>query len=412
MDIANLKITIDGPMLVAISAVAVALLMVVLRRTGKKVEKVYPMIVGMATGNPEYRVSQEQALSIAMNVPQISKMKSVLERIYGNSKISYRHMCVPDFSPESECKEELFYPEDGSYRVPVEVRLEKFREKAIPLVTRVCKDALKDAGLSPKDIDKLIVVSSTGFLGPGLDCELIVQLGLPRSVDRSLIGFMGCAAAMNGFRIGMDFCVAHPGKRALMVCVELSSVHTTFDDDINDSILHAIFADGCAVAVLEARPESEIPEGQLVIANENSYLMESTEDGITLSINENGISCTLSKHLPSYIAKGMGGYVGDWLEREGMQQSDVDFWAVHPGGRRIIEEAQNGLGLSDDDTADSWAVLDQFGNMLSPSVMFVLERVFKRHWEARERGEKGYICGLAFSFSPGVGAEGIMLKQL
>jgi alpha-pyrone synthase len=415
MDIKNFQVVVDGPMLIAIAAVAVALLMLAFRQPKSKGnEKVYPMIRGMATGNPKYRVSQEQALNVAMGVPQINKMKSVLERIYGNSKISYRHMCVPDFTPEQaeEGKEELFYPEDGSFRVPVETRLEKFKEQAVPLVTDVCRRAIEDAGLTPNDISKLIVVSSTGFLGPGLDCELIVELGLPRSVDRSLIGFMGCAAAMNGFRIAMDFCVAHPGKRALMVCVELSSVHTTFEDDINDSILHAIFADGCAASVLEALPESEIPEGQLVIANENSYLMENTEDGITLSINENGISCTLSKHLPSYIAKGMGAYVGDWLEREGMKRDHVDFWAVHPGGRRIIEEAQNGLDLTEEDTADSWAVLDQFGNMLSPSVMFVLERVFKRHWDARKRGEKGYTCGLAFSFSPGVGAEGIMLKQL
>jgi alpha-pyrone synthase len=111
------------------------------------------------------------------------------------------------------------------------------------------------------DIQKLVVVSSTGFLGPGLDCELIASLGLSRGVDRSLIGFMGCAAAMNGYRIAMDFVSANPGKYALMCCVEISSVHTTFKDDINDAILHAIFADGCAACVMGADTKENLPKG-------------------------------------------------------------------------------------------------------------------------------------------------------
>ena len=92
-----------------------------------------------------------------------------------------------------------------SFQVPVDTRLDKFKEKAVPLVSDVARRAIKEAGLDVSDISKLVVVSSTGFLGPGLDCELIKNLGLTRSVDRTLIGFMGCAAAMNGFRNANDF---------------------------------------------------------------------------------------------------------------------------------------------------------------------------------------------------------------
>lgn len=108
----------------------------------------------------------------------------------------------------------------------------------------------------------------------------------------------------------------------------------------------------------------------------------------------------------------MGGYVDSFLAKHNLTRTDVEFWAIHPGGRRIIEEAQNGLGVTEAQAADSWAVLDNYGNMLSPSVMFVLERIFKKHREAIARGESGYKLGLAFSFSPGVGAEGIMLAQV
>jgi alpha-pyrone synthase len=140
--------------------------------------------------------------------------------------------------------------------------------------------------------------------------------------------------------------------------------------------------------------------------------MEGTEDGITLSVNETGISCKLSKYLPQYIAKNMKGFVDAFLGKHSLTMEDMDFWAVHPGGRRIIEEAQNGLGLSEEQCKYSWEVLHNYGNMLSPSVMFVLELILKDHKEQLARGEGGFKQGIAFSFSPGVGAEGILIKVL
>lgn len=370
-------------------------------------------MLGIATGNPKFKVSQKEAVEVAKKAPGCEGITAVLERIYSNTRISSRYMAIPDFTPaRNPDGDENFYPADGSYSVPVQNRLNKFKEVAVPLVTDVCKRAIANAGVDLKDIHKLVVVSSTGFLGPSLDCELIVNLGLPRSTDRSLIGFMGCAAAMNGFRIAMDFVKANPGKLALMVCVEISSVHSTFKDSVNDSVIHAIFGDGCAATVITANPIEKIPKGTLAIVEDHGWLMEGTEDGIVLAINDDGISCTLSKFLPQYIAKNMGGFVDTLLKKQGHNRSEVDFWAIHPGGRRIIEEAQNGLGVTEAQAADSWYVLDNYGNMLSPSVMFVMERIFKKHKAAREKGEDGFKLGLAFSFSPGVGAEGIMLKQV
>jgi len=392
-----------------------AAIVLALSLKSKKAEsKRYPVIIGMATGNPQYKVTQEQAKQIATSAKSLSPERvPVIQRIYDNTKIYSRYFCIPDFTPEKALEgDELFFNADGLYRMPVEKRLEKFREKAVPLVTNVCRQAIENAGVSIDDIAKLVVVSSTGFLGPGLDCELIKSLGLSRGVDRSLIGFMGCAAAMNGFRVCNDYVKANPGKYALLCCVELSSPHTTFNDETNDSILHAIFGDGCAAAVLSGETKETVAPGTLAIVDDHAWLMEGTEDGITLSINENGISCTLSKYLPQYIAKNMAGFVDGFLSKHGIKRSEIDFWSVHPGGRRIIEEAQNGLGLTEKDTEDSWAVLGEYGNMLSPSVMFVLSRVFKRHNALLAEGKPGYRQGLAFSFSPGVGAEGILLKQL
>jgi len=388
------------------------IIMTLMSSNKKKEKKFFPIMKGLATGNPKYKVTQKDALKVALRAPGCEGISNILDRIYANSRISTRYMAVPDFTPEQNTdNEELFYTDD-SFNVSIQDRMEKYKEVAVPLVVDVCKKAIANAGVKISDIHKLIVVSSTGFLGPSLDCEIIKCLGLPRTTDRSLIGFMGCAAAMNGYRVAMDYVKAHPDKYALLVCVEISSVNTHFKDSTNNAIIHAIFADGAAAAVVSAVEKEELRKGQLVIYDDHSCLMDGTEDGITLSINDDGISCKLSKFLPQYIAKNMGGYVDDFLGKHGQTRADVDFWAIHPGGRRIIEEAQNGLGVTEEQAADSWAVLNEYGNMLSPSVMFVLERVFKRHEEMLARGEEGYKMGLAFSFSPGVGAEGIMLRQV
>lgn len=402
--------------LIALVAVLLTLVMMNNKPKAKKAETVYPIILGFATGNPPYKVSQQQAANIAEKAPAVKEVRNLIQRIYSNGKISHRYMAVPDFTPEQALPgDELFFPptDDGSdyYKVPVQKRLDKFREKAIPLVAKVCNQAIKDAGISKDDIGKLVVVSSTGFLGPGLDCHIIQEIGLDRGVDRALIGFMGCAAAMNGFRVGMDYVRSHE-KAALVCCVELSSVHTTFDDNVNDAILHAIFGDGCAAAVLGGRTAKTAPKGAFAIVDDHAWLMAGTEDGITLSINDTGISCKLSKYLPQYIAKNMKGYVDSFLGKHDMTMDDIDFWAVHPGGRRIIEEAQNGLGLTEEQCKYSWQVLNDYGNMLSPSVMFVLELILNEHKKQLANGQEGFRQGLCFSFSPGVGAEGILVKVL
>lgn len=406
---------VDPTVLVAVAAVLVVAMMLMPKKSAKP-DTVYPIILGFATGNPPYKVSQDQAATIAEKAPAVNEVKHLIRRIYGNGRIDYRYMAVPDFTPEQAIEgDELFFPptDDGSdyYKVPVQKRLDKFREKAVPLVAEVCKKAIADAGIEMEDIGKLVVVSSTGFLGPGLDCHIIQEIGLSRGVDRALIGFMGCAAAMNGFRVGMDYVRSHE-KAALVCCVELSSVHTTFDDNVNDAILHAIFGDGCAAAVLGGRTAKTAPKGAFAIVDDHAWLMAGTEDGITLSINDTGISCKLSKYLPQYISKNMSGYVTSFLGKHGMEMSDVDFWAVHPGGRRIIEEAMSGLDLTEEQCKYSWQVLREYGNMLSPSVMFVLELILNDHKAALAKGEEGFKQGLAFSFSPGVGAEGILLKVL
>jgi alpha-pyrone synthase len=249
--------------------------------------------------------------------------------------------------------------------------------------------------------------------------------GLRRNIARIPVNFMGCAAAMTGLRVCCDYVRAHPESKALMVCLELSSVNAVFNDDLNDIIIHSLFGDGCAAAAIGASSvDALIGRGKFVIKDNFSHLVKNTEDGITLGVKDNGITCLLSRHLPDYIEDGVGGIVKDFLATHQMTKSDIDLWAVHPGGRKIIEKVQLSLDLDDEQVADSWEILREYGNMLSCSILFVMERMMlklnesaaKSAQENRSGSEQiehpRPINGLAFSFSPGVGVEGILFEKV
>jgi hypothetical protein len=154
----------------------------------QKVEPVFAYILGIATGTPKYKVSSKEACKVAMDAKENASMRGVQERIYGNTRITTRYMAIPDYTPtQRDPNDAFFFKGDGTYNVKIQQRMNKFRELALPLVTEVCQKAIADAGIQVEDIGKLILVSSTGILSPSIDCDLIVALGLSRSVDRAVL---------------------------------------------------------------------------------------------------------------------------------------------------------------------------------------------------------------------------------
>jgi len=179
------------------------------------------------------------------------------------------------------------------------------------------------------------------------------------------------------------------------------------------------FADGCGAVVIGSKFDGEVvpkPFGRhydMEVITAKSWLVPGTEDGITLAIQNEGITCTLSKQLPQYIYACAKKYVDLTIQPLGYEQEDVDHWMIHPGGTRIIQSAAASLGLDENQTAHSWAVLGEFGNMLSPSIIFVLSRIRKDLEQTKRNpreNKKGYELALAFSFAPGVGVEGCLIK--
>ncbi|THC95092.1 hypothetical protein EYZ11_005416 [Aspergillus tanneri] len=366
-----------------------------------------PLIVieSIATEVPEgKRTQSDTAHVVASLFDSHPEQRDRIPRLYAKTRIHTRHMAVDPLHPKFD------------RAMPIRKRMDLFLEHAAPLAIKVSSRALTASRvINPaEDIGMLVLVTSTGFVAPGVDVAIVKGLGLSHSVSRAVVNFMGCAAAMNGLRLAADFVRAHPDSKALVCCVELSSVNAVYNDDLNDVIISSLFADGSAAMVVgspsptcpgHGQQKMHLMPGEVIIRQNFHNLVDETSDGITLGINHNGITCELSPDLPSYIYAGLAPVIDKVLALHEMSRSDVHLWAIHPGGPKIIEESVRSLGLNNQNAAKSWEVLMKFGNMLSASLPFVLEQMV-----AEAKDERPLSRGLAFSFAPGITVEGIVFE--
>jgi alpha-pyrone synthase len=376
----------------------------------KSSDSITPVLERLETGTPAHETQQLIAAKTVSRLPWLQKNRHRIDKIYANSRIDTRQLAI-DLTKSENIHSLVHHP--------IQVRMQMFMEHACSLTEKVARKALTFDSNGKKSelmdlINLIVIVSSTGFVAPGLDVKLIKQLGLKHDTARVNVGFMGCAGAMNGLRIACNHARVYPNHKVLLVCIELSSINAVFEDDLNNVITHGIFGDGCAVAVIGGMKKNDADkQEQVTFQDHMSYLVPNTEDGIELGLQDNAITCTLSPSLPDYLTNYVGKSVEEFLKQHGRNKNDIDFWAVHPGGRRIIENVQCSLGLRDEQIEASWDILCQYGNMLSPAVLFVLKNIFSR----MDKGEyksvhgKDFLLGFAFSFSPGIGVEGVLLKK-
>ncbi|NKX86405.1 type III polyketide synthase [Nocardia coubleae] len=358
------------------------------------------VIEAVATGSPRRVVEQ------AVNAGRVAELfsdpvqRQRIPRIYEKTRIDTRHLAIDPLAPD--------FLEFSRRPGTIRERMNLFFEHAAPLAVDVARRAVAGLANPAEEIGQLIFVTSTGFIAPGVDVAVVKELGLSPTVNRMIVNFMGCAAAMNGIRTAVDFVRAHPDKKSMVLCIELSSVNAVFDDDVNDVITHSLFGDGCGAVVIGANQVHQpLAPGSVVIRDSFSHLFDDAEDGIVLGVKDAGITCELAASLPDYIYRGVDPVVTQVLARNGLDKADVDLWAIHPGGPRIIEESARSLGIAPETAAPSWAVLAEHGNMLSVSLIFVLERMIGESDSAAP-----ISTGVAFSFAPGVTLEGIVFDVI
>jgi alpha-pyrone synthase len=267
-------------------------------------------------------------------------------------------------------------------------RMQMF-EKFAPRLAEVALDRLALSERERSAITHVIVTSCTGLYAPGLDFDIVRHLGLNPGVERTVIGFMGCYAAINALKSAHYIVRAEPSARVLILNLELCSIHMQETEDLEQILSFLLFADGCAASLVSAdRRGLGIGSFLAVCLPETSHL-------ITWRIRDAGFDMHLSGQVPGEIKRTMK-EVGAQVTR-GRDPLTVDLWAVHPGGRTILDAVEQGLGLPDDALRHSRCILARFGNMSSATVMFVLERVLAEAQSGQQ--------GCAMSFGPGVTAE-------
>jgi predicted naringenin-chalcone synthase len=265
-------------------------------------------------------------------------------------------------------------------------RMKLFEEQA-PLLAQTAIDRLDIEGERSR-LTHIVITCCTGFTAPGLDLEIMSRCGLPGSMERTIVGFMGCYAAINGLKLAHHIVRSEPNARVLLLNLELCSLHLKETSNLDEILSFLIFADGCAASIVSAEPAG------LAIDSFRAVLVEGTRELITWNIGDNGFDMFLSGQVPGTIQEALRGSAGEILA--GAAISDIDLWAVHPGGRSVLDAVERGFALKPAALAPSRRVLRSFGNMSSGTVMFVLQQMMRASAGTR---------GCAMSFGPGLIAE-------
>jgi predicted naringenin-chalcone synthase len=363
------------------------------------------LIASLATAVPSGALSSARSAEImaalaARNDREAARVRAAARM----SGIDRRHCAAADSDdPDAACLPLYANRPEGASRIPgTAERMAVFAREAPLLAERAARLALEKAGLAPEAVTHLVVATCTGFFAPGLDFALIQALGLPRSVSRTQLGFMGCHAALNALAAARGLVLTRPDAAALVVCVELCALHFQYSVDRDAMVPNMLFADGAAAMIL--RPGTERPETPappLELLDTASLLLPDSADAMTWTIGDAGFRMTLGKRTPDLIAQHLKPAVAEFLGRHGLAIGDAAGWAIHPGGPRIIESVLAALGLPEEAAGASRRILRERGNMSSPTVLFIAE-------ELLARGTRGPI--LAVAFGPGLAAEMALLR--
>lgn len=360
-------------------------------------------IAGIGTSLPPFTADQNEAAQVAARFAHTDDRRArMLRLLYRKSGVRTRR-AVSLRGGDQPLEERIPYyplPRDESDLGPTTGdRMRWYAEQARPLALQSAEAALDDAGLDAAAITHLVTVSCTGFDAPGVDAHLIEQLGIPRGVARTHVGFMGCHGAMNGLRVAGGYAGADPEARVLVNAVELCSLHFAYGWDEEMLVANTLFADGSASVVGHGGPDHTTPGGWTIRAH-GSFLMPESAEAMTWGIGDHGFRMTLSPRVPEAIGEYLPGWIEQWLGRHGLAPDEVASWAVHPGGPRILDAVRDSLQIDETELTISRETLRDHGNMSSPTVLFILERM---------RRENRPLPCVALAFGPGLAVEAALV---
>lgn len=360
-------------------------------------------IAAIGIANPLYKRSQQEIaelVSTGLNLKPAEKR--LLKAIYKASGIEQRYSVLSDYHKLSG--EFEFFPNDSTASFPTTAkRMSIYKRNALSLGLAAIENCFKNLeNFSKKEITHLITISCTGMYAPGIDIEIIQHLDLTPSINRTAINFMGCYGAFNGMKVADAICRADPHSKVLIVCVELCTIHFQKAPSTENMISNAIFADGAAAILIQANPKSR-PYFSL----ESFYcdLVAQTDQEMAWHIADYGFDIVLSSYVPEVIKSGIAKFTEKLLQQLNWSLTDIDYYAIHPGGLKILQACEASLNISSEDNRYSYEVLRQFGNMSSATILFVLKKI----WDSLDSKAHGKNI-LSCAFGPGLTLESMLLK--
>jgi alpha-pyrone synthase len=322
------------------------------------------------------------------------RAQAVFDRLVDKAQISHRHA----IRPVAEDPEGPSVDAGGVYlrgHFPSTAERMGFYEQHAPELAEQAVAGL-ELGDEARRVTHVIVTSCTGLYAPGLDLDLVQRCNLDPSVERTVVGFMGCYAAINALKLARHIVRSEPAARVLLLNLEICTIHLQEATSLEQMLSFLVFADGCAASLVSADPVG------LALDRFRAVVLPDTASLITWKIRDLGFDMLLSGRVPPAIREGLQANASAILD--GASVGEIDRWAVHPGGRSVLDAVERGLELAPDALRASRDILDRFGNMSSASVMFVLRTILY----AARSGERG--C--AMSFGPGMTAETMLFTKI
>lgn len=356
-------------------------------------------IIAIGTANPAHCHQQNDIMRFMLdaNNPD-EKNRKLLPILYHRSGIETRYSVFSDFSL-ARGQWDFF---GDNYTMPsLEKRMALYNQEAVKLSVSAIENCLETAknATDIQEITHLITVTCTGLSAPGLDIQLVQALNLSPNIVRTSVNFMGCYAALHALKIADAFCRADSSAKVLVVCTELCTLHFQKSNDVDAILSSTLFADGSAACLISGEKDAK----GLEIKQFYSQIALSGQADMAWQLSSTGFLMTLSSHVPKLIKQEIKNLLENSLQKLGLNTENITDWAIHPGGKNILEAVATSLELASDALTESYEVLRNYGNMSSPTILFVLKKMLE------DTAKKGNIFAIAFG--PGITMESVILER-
>lgn len=358
-------------------------------------------INAIATALPSHAYEQSYAReSMKSLIASKRETTAIIHRIYTQSGIDRRYSVLPDFVDGAE--DGLLFMKDDQFNATPSTgeRNRVYTVEAKKLFKDVSRKVVEQAGLKPEQITHVITVSCTGFFAPGPDYTVVMDLGLPHSTPRFHLGFMGCYAFFPALRMARSFCESDPNAVVLIACVELCTLHLQMDESIDSLLSGSVFGDGASAAIVTASPN--VDGASLQVAAMQTMLAPEGEADMAWTIGDRGFEMVLTSYVPTILEMKSESTIMPMLMQAGFGKDEIDIWAVHPGGRAIIDKVKSSMDLDESKLWASREVLREVGNLSSATILYVLDKIMKRD---PRHGDNV----VAMAFGPGLTIESSVL---